>query len=222
MDLFNTAAKALQSENVEQTINGIRVSKTKSLTSNINGVIKTLTIHNLPDTYKAVIGIEDNDTIKIKDKKIYGKYYIKIYDTFNREINDFITNHRLAAGLSITLKLSNIDSPSVLIKKNDEKYGYFNSDNEEFNLVVYDDKAIEISSSKASSPDNADPSTWWVIGGIIAGVIVIGILSYLYYLYSVKSYFPKDPALSFKPGFGKPETIYYNTPRFPPRYYDYK
>lgn len=217
MDSFNIAIKSLQETNAEKTINGIRLIKGKSLNTSINGVAKSISIVNLPEGYTAIVGIDDNDTIRIKEKKIYGKYYIKIYDSFNREITDFFTNHKLATGLDINLKLTNIDSPSVVIKKGNERIGYFGTEDGEFNITVYDDKAIEVSSSKASSPNNADPSTWWIIGGIIVGVILIMMLSYLYYIYYVKTYFPKNPNTNIVT-FGKLETVY-NTPRFPPRYY---
>jgi len=209
MELFNSAVKSLQIENAEQTIGGFRISKAKSLTSNINGVIKSLTIHNLPEGYKAVIGIQDNDTIKIKDKKIYGKYYIKVYDIFNREISIFANNYRLATGLDITMTLSNIDTKKALIKSNDDKVGYFDAESQEFKLTIHNDKPITIESTKASSPDNADPSTWWVIGGIIVGVIVISVV--IFYLYSRE----KDKVISAsmnQPSLG------YTTPRFPQRY----
>lgn len=209
MELFNNAVKTLQVENVEQIIGGFRVSKAKSLASNINGVLKSLTIHNLPDGYKAVIGIEDNDTIKIKNKKIYGKYYIKVYDIFNREISNFASNYRLATGLDITMKLSNIDSKKALIKSNDEKVGYFDAESQEFRLTIHNDNPITIESSKASSPDNADPSTWWVIGGIIVAVILISIV--IFYLYLRK----KDKVIA--PSMNQ-SSLGYTTPRFPQRY----
>jgi hypothetical protein len=209
MELFNSAVKSLQIENAEQTIGGFRISKAKSLTSNINGVIKSLTIHNLPEGYKAVIGIQDNDTIKIKDKKIYGKYYIKVYDIFNREIPIFANNYRIATGLDITMTLSNIDTKKALIKSNDDKVGYFDAESQEFKLTIHNDNPITIESTKASSPDNADPSTWWVIGGIIVGVIVISVV--IFYLYSRK----KDKVISASMNQSR---LDYTTPRFPQRY----
>jgi hypothetical protein len=217
MDVFNIAIKSLQEGNIEKTINGIRLMKNKSFNTSINGVAKSISISNLPEGYTAILGIDDNDTIRIKEKKIYGKYYIKIYDSFNREISNFFENHRLSTGLDICIKTTNIDSSSVIIKKGTEKLGYFDPEDGEFNITVYDDKPIELSSSKASSTNNSDPSTWWVIGGIIVGVILITLLSYIYYIYYVKSYFPKTPNTNVVT-FGKPDTVY-NTPRFPPRYY---
>jgi len=220
MDAFDIATKSLQEVNVEKVANGIRLIKSKSFKTTIKGVCKSISIDNLPEGYTAILGVDDVDTIRIRDKKIFGKYYIKIFDSFNREINDFSTNHRLATGLDISLTTSNIDSPSVVIKKSKEKLGYFNPEDGEFRLSVYDDQPIEISSSKASSSNNADPSTWWVIGGIIAGVILITLLTYLYYIYYVKSYIPKNPDIN-PVSFGKIDTVY-NTPRFPPRYYSVK
>jgi hypothetical protein len=217
MDTFNIATKSLQDENIEKTINGIRVIKGKSLNTSINGASKSISISNLPEGYTAILGVDDNDTIRIKEKKIYGKYYIKVFDSFNREVSNFFHNHRLATGLDISLKLTNIDSPSVVIKKGTEKLGYFDPEDKEFNITVYDDLPIEVSSSKASSSNSGDPSTWWVIGGIIAGVILITLLTYLYYIYYVKTYPLKNPNTN-PVTFGKLETVY-NTPRFPPRYY---
>lgn len=210
MDSFNTAVKSLQGEGIEHTINGIRMSKTKNLTSNINGVLKSLTIHNLPENYKAVIGIENNDTIRIKDKKIYGKYYIKIYDIFNREITNFAQNHRIATGLDITLNLSNIDSSMVLIKSNKDKIGYFDAEEKEFKLTIHDDSPLVIESSKATSTTDSepDPSTWWVIGGIILGIIIV-IAVIIYFYPSNKN---KEVAEMKQP------TLMYATPRFPHRY----
>jgi hypothetical protein len=216
MDAFNTAVKSLQDDNSEKIINGIRMIRNKSLDTTVNGVSKSITVGNLPNGYSIILGIDDNDTIKIKDKKVYGKYYIKVYDTFNREIKDFLSNHRLTEGLNISFKLSNIDSPSILVKSGDEKLGYFNSDTEEFNITIYDDKPLVVSSSKANSPDNADPSTWWIIGGIIAAIILIMVLSYLYY---TKYYNSKNPAMQSMDS-GKSEMMY-KTPRFPPRYYNF-
>lgn len=220
MDSFDIATKSLQEDNIEKVANGIRLIKGRSFKTTIKGVSKTISIDNLPEGYTAVLGVDDVDTIRIREKKIYGKYYIKIFDSFNREIKDFSTNHRLATGLDISLTSSNIDSPSVLIKKSKEKLGYFNPEDKEFHISVYDDQPIELSSSKASSTNGGDPSTWWVIGGIIAGVILVTLLTYLYYVYYVKSYFPKNPDTN-PVSFGKINTVY-NTPRFPPRYYSVK
>jgi hypothetical protein len=182
-------------------------------------VVKFISVDNLPEGYTAILGTDDNDTIRIKGKKIYAKYYIKIFDSFGREVKDFLSNHRLATGLDISFKLSNIDSPSIVIKKDGDKLGYFGAENEAFNITVYDDKPFTVSSSKASSPDNADPSTWWVIGGIIAGVIVVVLIIYLYYTFSYKKQISENTVPVWT-GMGVERMA--KTPRFPPRYYNVK
>ena len=116
MDTFNSAIKLIHIENQEYVINGIKISKSKSFNANINGIEKVIEIINLPDNYKAIVGIEDSEEASLGNKTVFGKFFIKVYDSFNREVNDFLSHHKLASGLDLKLRLTNIDSPKVSIE----------------------------------------------------------------------------------------------------------
>jgi len=219
MDRFNTAIKSVHIDNKEYVLDGIKLMKDKSYSTNINGIEKTVEILNLPFNYKSIIGIEDNESIRHKNKVIFGKFYIKIYDSFNREINDFISHHKLSSGIEVKIRSTNIDSPKVSILNGDSKIGYFDAEDYEFNFTVYNDKPLEIISAKASSGNSSDPSKWWIIGGIIFSVVIICAVL-LYYNLSFKKSVTKSPELYGKIGVGNIDMVY-KTPRFPPRYYNF-
>ena len=219
MDRFNAAIKSINNDNKEYILNGIKLTHNKSFSTSINGIEKSLEILNLPDNYKAVIGIDDNEEINVKNKTIFGKFYIKIYDSFGREVNDFISHHKLANGIDIKIRSTNIDSPKVSIQTEGSKIGYFDADDYEFVITLYNDKPIEIVSAKASSGNSSDPSKWWIIGGIILSVIIICAVL-LYYNLSFKKSVVKSPEVYSKVGAGNIDMVY-KTPRFPPRYYNF-
>lgn len=219
MDTFNSAIKLIHIENQEYVINGIKISKSKSFNANINGIEKVIEIINLPDNYKAIVGIEDSEEAILGNKTVFGKFFIKVYDSFNREVNDFLSHHKLASGLDLKLRLTNIDSPKVSIENETSKIGYYDAGDYEFTFTVYDDKPIQVVSAKSSSGSSYDPSKWWIIGGIILSVVLIcGILLYYNVYY-------KKAAIKAPEVYSKVNTVNiemsYKTPRFPPRYYNF-
>jgi hypothetical protein len=219
MDKFNSVIKSVHIENKEYVLDGIKLIKDKVLDTNINGIQKRIEILNLPDNYNVIIGVDDNEEMKVKNKVIFCKFYFKVYDVFNREINDFQSHHKLASGIDVKIKLTNINSPKVSIQTESSKIGYFDSEENEFSFTVYNDKPVEIVSAKANSGNSTDPSNWWIIGGIIFSVIII-CAALLYYNLSVKKSVIKSPELYNKVGVGNVDMVY-KTPRFPPRYYNF-
>lgn len=160
------------------------ITKNSNITARVNGVLQKFTINNLPLNYKAYIGVHGVPIPSTDKYDIYGKFYVKITDPFGREVTDFTKNHHLTKGLEVSTSLSNVSNGKVAVfNESSEKVGIYQVDNDMYNFTLKNNQPIEIrsvkDSVKANDPDNADPSTWIIIGGIIGGVIIICLMIYL-------------------------------------------
>jgi hypothetical protein len=195
MEDFNASVKNVNNNEVIFS-NKIFVAKSPNLEANVNGAIKSLSIKNLPTNYTAYTGVYGKELHNVEGKKVYAKFYIKILDPFGREVSDFRSNHHLQGGLDIEFTSTNTLNDKVKVID----HGVYAPVDGKYSLKLFNNAPIEVKEvsqeTKATNhTSSVDPSTWWIIGGIFAGVIIFLVI--IWWFYGSKENFMVDESMVF-------------------------